>query len=496
MIVGSRVGAIELAGDEIRVAVVKTGRGTPRVLEAQRCVAEYEDPAKRREALVHALDQCLSQLTSRPAVYVLCCSSLYSIVRTLSIPFRGARKVAAAVPLELEPFLAFPLEDLLVDYITISEHDGETQVLALGIRRAVLEDQLDILREAGIEAEAVNLDAIAMTGLWQSLHKSAKSLNGILHVREHGAIFAITYHRRVAFVRHISVTPQQIAEAPVALAREISNTLRSFLAKWHGEEKQFEMMHITGIQLSPAERSDLEEALGMPVEDMVMLEKLGAPTAASADSGYNVWEAAVGTAQAAAGGLFSLDFTRTERDWNSVLRGVVTHLMFSSCLALLVLLGWMFYYFQGTAKYGTEADKLQGELDQVNTQIEEVAAQTFAEEIETDVFADPTLLDLLQEISTKMPDNKVTIDEIRVAPPGAKGSWILIEGKAADPKIFNDVFADLKSSPLFYIDEEADKEMRVEGAITFFKVQANRPNAEEEATEGEPEVTADDATES
>jgi len=480
MILRSRVAAIELAGDEVRVAVILAGRGLPQVLEVHQAIAQYEEPELRQQALTAALDDCLNALKHRPSVYVLCGSSAYSVARQLVIPFKGSRKVAAAVPLELEPFLAFPLEDLLVDYIHVQEVDGETDVLALGLRRTMLDEQLAVLAEAGIEADAVNLDGVSLTGLWQLLHKGLRGLNAVLHLREEGAILAVTSNRRLAFLRHLATTPEQIAESPVAVSRELQNTLRTFLAKWRGQEKEFHVLHVTGVSLSPAEKAEFEDALGLAVEDCNMLSMLPGPASAEPDP-FNTWEAAVGAGIAAAGGGYSLDFTRAERDWNSVMRAVVTHLLFSSCLALLVLLGLMLYYFQGASRHDAAADDIQAELDVVQMEILDISEQTLSSDIDLQVFADPTLLDILREISTKMPDNKVTIDEIRIAPPGARGAWINIEGKASDSSVFNEVFADFRETDLLHVLPQPD--IRVEGPLTMFRVQANR--AEEVSDESD-----------
>jgi hypothetical protein len=144
------------------------GGKLPQVLELVERAAEFESAAERvsRRSAARARRCARHASRSRPQAYVLSANALYTVVRTLAIPFRGARRVAAAVPFELEPYLAFPLEDLAVDFTTVGEFDGETEVLAMGMRRQQLDEQLDILREAGIDTDAVTLDALALTGLW------------------------------------------------------------------------------------------------------------------------------------------------------------------------------------------------------------------------------------------------------------------------------------------------------------------------------------------
>ena len=98
MIFSVKVAGIEFSGDEARVAVMKTGGRTPTVLELVSCRAEYEDPEDRFQAMVSALDMALSRLNNTPAVYVLCSSARYAVVRPISIPLQGRRRGAAAVP--------------------------------------------------------------------------------------------------------------------------------------------------------------------------------------------------------------------------------------------------------------------------------------------------------------------------------------------------------------------------------------------------------------
>ena len=156
MFLKAKIAAIEFVGDEVRVAVVKTGGARPVVLELASSRAEYSEAEEYSEAMVNAVDDALNQLSVRPAAYVLCANSMYSVVRVLTIPFKGRRRVMSAAPFELEPYLAFPIEDLLLDYDIVTEIDGETDVLTLGMRREHLESYLAILAEAGVEVEAVS----------------------------------------------------------------------------------------------------------------------------------------------------------------------------------------------------------------------------------------------------------------------------------------------------------------------------------------------------
>lgn len=486
MIFGTKVAALEFAGDEVRLAVVKTGGKLPTVLELHAAQAVYETPEGRFDAMVGAVDEVLGRLQSRPAICVLCMSSAFAIVRGLTIPFRGARRVASAVRFELEPYLAFPIEELLVDFITTQEVSGETDVLAVGVRRMHLDEQLDILDAAGVEAASVSLDALGLTGLWQAHARGMKGLNAVLHVRAGSASLAVTMNKTLAYFRHLSLTPQQLDEQPAAAAREVQNTLRAFLSKWRGEA-EIASLHVTGYQFGAAARAMFTEALRLPVDEEVLIEKLPGGAAAVAQEGseslFNRWEGLVGAAAAAAGKGYALDFQKERRDWSGAARGVVPHLMFSCCLALIVLVGAAFYFHYGAVRNQDLAAQYQAEIDSLYEDIQALSEQGIGEDITLELFQEPPLLDVLAEIGAKMPDGKVTITDLKMAPIGARGGWISIAGTADNAAVFNEVFNELKNSTLFAVAEDPD--IRLEGDVTEFRVKAYRP-----------EELIDDSTES
>src|SRR5690606_9664090 len=155
-----------------------------------------------------------------PQLYVLCVSCQHSIVRALTIPFKGSRKVAAAVAFELEPYLAVPIEDLVVDHTVIREVEGETEVLAVGVRGDLLHEQVDLLQEAGITVEGITLDVAGLTTLWMTGRKSVSGLHAVLHIRESGGILTVVFNRSIAFYRPLTVPVNRMREDPQAVARE------------------------------------------------------------------------------------------------------------------------------------------------------------------------------------------------------------------------------------------------------------------------------------
>lgn len=469
MLFSAKIGAIEFVDNTVRVAVVKTGGRKPALLEVQSRTVNFAEPEDRIPALSQALGDAVDALKNPPVVFVLCASGMHSVVRAITIPMRGRKRVLAAARFELEPHLAIPIDELMVDFNLVAEVDGETEVLAVGVRRSHLSDQLAILEAAGIEVDAVNLDAVAMSGLWQAGHKSAKGLQAVLHVRGHCSSLVVLFNGTIAYFRNMTCGAAEILEKPASTARDIQNTLRAFLAKWRAGGEITELK-ISGLDLGPAEQDALSEALRLPVTSEVVLAGIAGGERVLADesqeAGPNVWEPVVGAAFAGAGGVLALNFDESERTPAMVLRDVAPHLVYSSGFALVALLLWGGYYYLGTSHYRMQAEQLQAEINSLNEEIESLAEKGLGEDVDVDLFRDPPVLDIMADIAERMPESEVLVTSIRLQPPGIQSGWIFIQGTTPNAENVGIVKERLAKSELFVVDPEFSQ-IADENGVTF-----------------------------
>ncbi|HOZ44990.1 MAG TPA: pilus assembly protein PilM [Candidatus Hydrogenedentes bacterium] len=521
--VRATVGAIEIVGNEVRLAVVKTGGKRPKVLELHACRARSGDrppsddvvgegegrpaPVDPFDALAAAIQALVRQVKKRPVTYVLCVSSGDCVARTLTVPFRGRRRIAAAVPFELEPYLAFPIDDLSIDFVTARQGKSDTDVLAVGFRRDFLAKRLAVLEAGGIEPEGVAVDGAGLTALWLGETRRPKGLNAVVHVREGNSVFAVTIGRSLAYLRHLGVAAAAARANPMALVREIRNSLRAFATTWRGDES-IERLAVTGLDLFEEERSLLEAELQLPVrydaltanvpgirralraatDEHAKIQAAGAEPAPILDVDpetvikADTWAAVLGVTCGASGGAVAFDFRKGDLAWPHVARSVTGHVIFSSCLALLVLLGVGWYFHQEANKNLDQAAVLSMRIEDLGKQVDEMQASGLSVDLE--LFSDPPLLDILAELGEKMPDSKVRIKELKMGGPGMAQEWISIVGEVKDESVFAEIVDALRQSTLFRIVDEPD--YRMEGGVSTFRIKVERPTAKTgEAEAGE-----------
>jgi hypothetical protein len=103
----------------------------------------------------------------------------------------------------------------------------------------------------------------------------------------------------------------------------------------------------------------------------------------------------------------------------------------------------------------------------------ELQQETLPDGVDTAVFTDPVLLDVLKELGAKLPEDRIKVSEIRIASPNARSSWITIAGEVGNSGQLVEVYNDLKNSKLLAFN--AEPELSVQGSQTTFTIRADRP---------------------
>lgn len=498
MKLAAKVAVVEFVEGEVRLALVKTGGRRPKVIELHSSPIEHPDGELRPQGMADAARAVAEALSTKPAAIVLCVSSFNAVVRTITIPFRGARRVAAAVGFELERYLAFPIDELLVDFNVVREANGETEVLAVGIRRALLEQQRDALRAAGLDPDGIDIDAAGLTGLWRATRPAMKGLNAVLHVRETGSILAVVLNKELIYFRHLGIGSVQVHENPAMVAREANNSLRAFHGNWEGEG-EVESLAVTGVGFFEDERRLFEDEINVPVTIENLAEGLPGYEAASqaaeahealatpGDEGRtdhgarlrsNGWTALVGVGHDASGAGNGLEFGKEDLAPEDRHERHAPYIMLTACLALLLLVGVAAFFHVSHTRNVAQATRLREEIAAAEQEIAALESQGL--NVPAEVFSTPSLLDILAEVGDKMPQDMAAISYIVVDRPaeragrtGARLPWITIRGEVESNANFDKAFAALSRSELMRVDPDPGKVL--ERGKTTFKITAHRP---------------------
>ncbi len=498
MRLSARIGAIEITEDAVRIAVVKTGRRLPKVLETITVPIPARDDVDLHAAQVAAAREAAAQLESPPPVYVLSIPATWSTIRLLTVPFRGKRKVVSAAPFELEPFLAIPIEELVVDFLITRSVDGGSEVLAIAVQRNALEEQCAILEEAGIAVDGAMLDAVSMTALWDAVRRKSAGAHAVLHLRERESVLAVVEGRRLTYLRRLESSALALRSDPTAVARELGNIFRARAADSVGENP-VQSLTVTISGLPKGDCALFEDEFDIPVKYQAIAFELegvdpdvlpGFSEQEDDVTGHvNRWAGPIAAACSAAGGPFHMNFLQEQFSSASTRRTLANYAVATCLSGVVVLLG-----FLGLV-YADHRNNLE-RVEQLGQAVWEEFAATYpdlviersqadigglksfefmqfaAEEeglttstLSREMFSRPALLDVLREIGRHLPDGTATIEEMNIA--GTKKWTITISGEIKDSAKFNESIKALENSKIFTIDTGRLKRRSEGGKETF-----------------------------
>ncbi len=120
-------------------------------------------PAEAEE-LAAAMEELCKHLKIGSALVVSCISTQQATVRNLEIPFSEEEKARQILKFQTEPYLAFPIEKVIVDfYNTESAPEGRMKVLLTAIHKDAIKEHLALLSRSQIDPEVVDVDFMALS---------------------------------------------------------------------------------------------------------------------------------------------------------------------------------------------------------------------------------------------------------------------------------------------------------------------------------------------
>jgi general secretion pathway protein L len=146
---------LDIGTDSIKVVQVTGGARDPRITNFTTVSVKGE------EGLAHALKAMFEDERFKSDTAIASIDSASFFYRNVKIPFDDPKKIRKIVSFELEPFLPFPIERLLVDYMIVSQGD-KTEILTAAIERDKIRSYLEMLQPYRIEPKIVDIDSVSL----------------------------------------------------------------------------------------------------------------------------------------------------------------------------------------------------------------------------------------------------------------------------------------------------------------------------------------------
>jgi type IV pilus assembly protein PilM len=90
--------------------------------------------------------------------------------RVIPFSFNDPRKIAASVAIEIEEYVPFNMDDMIIDHQILGTAKGKTMALAVMTRKAFLRNFLDLLSRVNIDPKLVDVDSLSFYNLSPTLN--------------------------------------------------------------------------------------------------------------------------------------------------------------------------------------------------------------------------------------------------------------------------------------------------------------------------------------
>lgn len=217
--------------------------------------------AGRKEGLSSVIRDLITQARMSPSPVVISMSGPFVVVRFFSMPQMSEDELRSAVKFESEKVMPFGISDCSMDYHILKKKasDNRINILAAAVRNSSIKPRLDMLKDAGLSARAIDIDYLALANAFYSNfpgNDPSKSI-ALLNVGASFSNLCIIEDSDVAFARDINITSaQQSGEKGVMVF--IEELKMSFSYHENQSGRSIDELYLSG---GGAKRADIPAAL-------------------------------------------------------------------------------------------------------------------------------------------------------------------------------------------------------------------------------------------
>ncbi|EFK05992.1 putative general secretion pathway protein L [delta proteobacterium NaphS2] len=121
--------------------------------------------------------------------------------RNLTVPFKDKRKQREILSFELEPNVPFPIDDLIIDFLSINT-PAAPELLAFFVEKRVIDGFLESLGSRGIDPDALCVRLVPLA-LWLTNRPGAPQNGMLLELGEKRITLVLWQEKKVAFIRTV-----------------------------------------------------------------------------------------------------------------------------------------------------------------------------------------------------------------------------------------------------------------------------------------------------
>lgn len=195
---------LDIGTDTIKVVQVTGGARDPRVTAFTTIGFQGNEEFENSLREICEDDRFISDTT------VSSIDSASFFYRNLKIPFSDPKKIRKIVPFDLEPFIPLPIEQLVVDYVTVFQGD-KTDIFAAAVERRRIRSHLETLQTYHIDPKIVDVEGVPLAV--SIIEKTDTSDGIVLDIGNLRTTLVLWKDKTIHLVRSLSFGGNDITQA-------------------------------------------------------------------------------------------------------------------------------------------------------------------------------------------------------------------------------------------------------------------------------------------
>lgn len=132
--------------------------------------------------------------------------------RMLKLPL-PPKQLEKVLPFEIENYIPFPLDQLVIDHHIIESSKSETLCIAAAVQKNILENHLTLLQKQGIDPSFVTFDTLALYNLNQFVTNQDYKTYAIIDIGYQKTSLCIVSNQKAVFIRTLYTGGRDLDEA-------------------------------------------------------------------------------------------------------------------------------------------------------------------------------------------------------------------------------------------------------------------------------------------
>ena len=434
-----RILGLEISESFVAAVQLKSG------LKGYEVISFSRAPLKGKEFFGDALNELSINCDLRSDSCVAAIPTSLLSYRNLQMPFKEKKKIAQILPFEIEPLIPFPIKALCFDFVVI-EGEERNKIVAASVRKDIISSYLSQLNTYGIDPNVLEISGVPLAS-WLIKQPETPDDFVLLYLQERSASLILGEKRHITLIRvlpydgekliqAISSESSAIPESPKvnigpeevvsAVCSRIRSTLHANTWKNHSASSP-EKVYLAGPGSNCSALEGLfERYLGFPVTllDLSIDPKVGIAEDIKEKWNHSLMDGALALAlrdgKAGQGFNFRKGEFEVKKHYAGLKRQVKNASAFLSIIAALLIVDFGIDYYLLQKKYnrlgqemtdifkGTfpEVKRFVDPLQQMKIKIRELNG---AAGQEPSLYGDTMVLDLLKDISLRVPKSLMVI---------------------------------------------------------------------------------------